>query len=163
MKTLLIMRHAKSSWHDGSLADHDRPLNGRGNLAATRMGQLLAEQQLVPDIVLSSTATRAQTTAEKVAASCGAAPEIRLLPDFYLAAPETYLATVQQQPDELTCILLIGHNPGLELLLTVLTGAEEPLPTAALAAVELDLNAWSDMKETTSGRLGGFWLPRELE
>ncbi len=162
MKTLLIMRHAKSSWADAGVRDHDRPLNARGKRAAPRMGQLLCDEQLLPEVLLSSTAKRARKTAEKVAAQCGS-PEIQLCSEFYLASPATYVETLQQQPDNYERILIVGHNPGLEQLLTKLTGAQEALPTAALAHVELELTSWSGLSQNSHGRLVALWLPRELD
>ena len=85
MKTLLLLRHAKSSWKESSLTDHDRPLNDRGQRDAARMGQLLTDEDLLPDLILLSTATRARTTAELVAASSGFDGEIRLDGELYHA------------------------------------------------------------------------------
>ena len=163
MKTLLVMRHAKSSWKDAGMDDRDRPLNDRGKRAAPRMGQLLGEQRLYPDVVLSSTAKRARETAQLVSSHSGTSAEIQLLADFYLAAPETYVATLRQQPDSFQCVMVIGHNPGLEQLVGMLTGADEPFPTAALAVVELELASWSELHLNAAARLVRLWLPRELE
>ena len=89
MRTLLILRHAKSSWANNRLADHARPLNKRGKLDAPRMGQLLRREELMPDLVISSTAERALTTAEMAALACGYEAAIRVTRDFYHADPET--------------------------------------------------------------------------
>ena len=85
MKTLLLMRHAKSSWDDPDVADHDRPLNKRGKKDAPRMGQWLAEQGLTPEVIVTSTAKRARKTAELVAESCGCQREPIVLPELYHA------------------------------------------------------------------------------
>ena len=79
------------------------------------------------------------------------------------SAPETYVATLRQQPDSFQCVMVIGHNPGLEQLVGMLTGADEPFPTAALAVVELELASWSELHLNAAARLVRLWLPRELE
>ena len=90
MKTLLILRHAKSDWETPDVADHDRPLNGRGKRDAPRMGRLLRDENLVPDLIISSTAKRARKTAKLVAEASGYEGEIRLAETLYLAGPEAY-------------------------------------------------------------------------
>ena len=162
MKTLLIMRHAKSSWKEPGMADHDRPLNKRGKRAAPRMGELLDEHAWRPERVLSSTATRARETAVIVAKNCGA-PEVELFRELYLADAATYLEVLRQQGDELDCLMVVGHNPGLEYLVSTLTGADESLPTAAIAVVHLAIDRWAALDERTSGELHCLWRPRELE
>src|SRR4029079_4472733 len=89
MKTLLVMRHAKSSWKDATLDDHDRPLKKRGQKAAPKMGALLCERGLVPDLIVSSTALRAVATSKAVAEACGYVREIQLVHDLYLADAKT--------------------------------------------------------------------------
>src|SRR5215510_11184128 len=106
MKTLLLLRHAKSSWKYPDLADHDRPLNKRGKLTAPRIGQLLKDENLVPDLILSSTAARAQTTPRKVATASGYAGEIRVTREIYDAGPEAYLALLQTVSDEYMRVLV---------------------------------------------------------
>ena len=162
MKTLLLLRHAKSTWKYPDLADHDRPLNKRGKQAAPRMGQLLKDENLLPDLILSSTAARAQTTARKVAQASGYLGDIHVTRELYEAAPETYLALLKNIADEYERVLMIGHNPGLEMLLEHLTQEAETLPTAALAVVELPIQHWQELTEDTSGKLAHLWRPREL-
>ena len=99
MKTLLILRHAKSSWKHAELPDHDRPLNDRGKRDAPRMGRLISDQQLRPTLVLSSTAKRARKTATKVVRSSEQLAEIQLCPEFYLADPDTYIGVLRAQDD----------------------------------------------------------------
>jgi len=161
MKTLLL-RHAKSSWSDPALKDHDRPLNDRGKSDAPRMGQLLKDQKLTPDLIVSSTAKRARKTAAKVAKNCGYQGEIELTENFYLAHPGQYVQYLQQVSDEHDFVMVVGHNPGLEALLAWLTGEQEPLPTAALAQVEFDIASWSELAHSAGGRLANLWRPKEL-
>jgi phosphohistidine phosphatase len=163
MKTLLILRHAKSSWKDEQLEDHDRPLNRRGKRDAPRIGEWLDQAHLCPDVIVSSTAKRARKTASRVAKMCHYQGVIELDGTLYLAPPEAYLAAMRRFDDHVTCALLIGHNPGLEQLLALLTGQEQTLATAALARVELDISHWHEVNSQTRGQLCGFWLPAELE
>ncbi len=162
MKTLLILRHAKSSWKDMTLADHDRPLNRRGKEDAPRMGALLAEEGLVPDVILSSTAKRAQATAEAVADASGFEGEIHYSRDLYHADPESYLYTLRTLPPDYELVMVVGHNPGLEELVDVLTGESLRLPTAALVQVSLPLDDWTALTDETEGELVDIWRPREL-
>ena len=162
MKTLLILRHAKSSWKDPSLDDHERPLNKRGQRDAPRMGHLLHQESLSPDLILSSTANRARTTAETVAGCCAYENEIQYLRDLYLADAEIWVERLREVSDEAQRVLIVGHNPGLEVLLASLTDEDESLPTAALAQVDLPVEQWTQLNLHSSGRLVKLWRPREL-
>lgn len=162
MKTLLLLRHAKSSWKDASLEDHDRPLNRRGKKAAPRMARLLREEGLRPDLIVSSTAVRAETTARVVADGIGDVP-VELRKQLYLAEPERYISVLNELASDANTILMVGHNPGIEDLVNQLTGEDELMPTAALARVELPIEAWTDLRPTTRGSLVALWRPRELE
>lgn len=162
MKTLLIMRHAKSSWDNDYLADHDRPLNKRGQTDATRMGRLLVEQDLVPDVIVSSSARRAVETAEAAANAAGFDGEIQYTRDLYHADPEIYLDVLRQVNERYPRALLIGHNPGLEELVTDLAGRDERMPTAALACFRIDTESWLAVNEDTHFDLFAVWRPKEL-
>lgn len=163
MKTLLIMRHGKSSWDNPGLADHDRPLNQRGKRDAPRMGRLLRHEGLVPDLILSSTARRALTTAEAVAETSGYDEMIEVSQEFYPGDPDSYLTVLQLVGDDVERLLIIGHNPGLEEFLEGLTGRWERLPTAAIAQVSLPVGHWRDLDQDTVGRLENLWLARDLQ
>lgn len=162
MKTLLILRHAKSSWKYDELADHDRPLKNRGRRDAPRIGRLLAENDLLPDLIISSTARRTRRTAELVSEHSGYDGEILLERDLYAAEPEAYQDALRRLGGEHACVMVVGHNPGLEDLLEELTGDWERLPTAALAQVELPIDEWTQFDEGIDGRLVGLWRPKEL-
>jgi len=162
MKTLLILRHAKSSWKQPGLSDHDRPLNGRGKENAPRMGRLLADEGIVPELVLSSTAKRARGTARRAAQAAGFEGEIELREDLYLAAAGDYIDAVAAVSDAVERVMVVGHNPGIAALVEVLTGNIGHFPTAALAQVELDIDAWPRIYDAP-GRLINLWLPRELD
>ncbi len=162
MKTLLILRHAKSSWKDSSLADHDRPLNKRGKQDAPRMGRFLREQGLVPDRIISSTAKRARKTAAAVAKVCHCEDKVELTQEFYHAGPGAYLAVLQSVPDNEQRVMVVGHNPGMEALVTHLTGRMETMPTAALAHVTLPIEKWEELDYEVQGELLDLWRPKAL-
>jgi phosphohistidine phosphatase len=163
MKTLLLLRHGKSSWKDTTLSDHDRPLKKRGREAARRMGHLLSELSLVPDHMLSSSASRAQETAGLTVKVAGYGGDVEIVPALYHADPRGLVAVVSHVPDRFARVLIIGHNPGLEDWLTRLIGRHETLPTAALAQVELPVESWLDLSLDTRGELRGLWRPREID
>ena len=162
MKTLLVLRHAKSSWNDPQLDDHERPLNERGRRDAPRMGELLREFGLRPDVVISSDAVRARLTAEAVAAAARYVGEIVLDPHLYLASPADILSLLRTVRENAETVMIIGHNPGLEELVEQLTDERHDLPTAALAHIVLEIDQWRDLTLSTRGTLLGHWRPKEL-
>ena len=162
MKTLLILRHAKSSWDHPGLRDHDRPLNPRGRRDAPRMGRFLVERDLVPERIVSSTAVRARTTAELAAGEFDPEVEIETTSDLYLASPDNYVDVVEAMGGAEERLMVVGHNPGITALVWHLTGDGEHMPTAALAAVELDIDDWPELGSARRGRLVGFWRPKAL-
>ena len=162
MKKLLIFRHAKSSWKHPELADHDRPLSKRGKRDAPRMGELMREHDMVPDLIISSTAKRARQTADFVADTSGYQAEIQFERSFYAAEPEALIDILQQVADNYECVMVVGHNPDLEELLEMLTGDWERMPTAALVLVELAINKWARISPEVPGKLVDIWRPREL-
>jgi phosphohistidine phosphatase len=162
MKTLLVLRHAKSSRNDPALDDHDRPLNKRGQRDAPRMGELVRECGLIPDVVISSDAMRARLTAEAVAEAARYAGEILLDPHLYMACPADILSLLPMVRENAKTVMIVGHNPGLEKLVEQLTGEWHDLPTATLAQIRLPIDQWRDLKLSTRGTLVGLWRPREL-
>ena len=162
MKTLLVQRHAKSSWKHPELSDHDRPLNKRGKRDAPRMGRLVAAQGLRPDVVVSSTARRARRTAEEVARHAGCEGAVQLDRRLYLASPDEIVDVVRGVAGSARRVMVVGHNPGLEDLVARLAGRHETLPTAALAALRLSIRSWTELTASTAGDLAGPWRPREL-
>ena len=162
MKTLLVLRHAKSSWNDPALDDHERPLNERGRRDGPRMGKLVQEYGLIPDIVISSDAVRARLTAEAVAAAARYVGEIVLDPHLYLASPADILSLLRTVRENAETVMIIGHNPGLEELVEQLTDERHDLPTAALAHIVLEIDQWRDLTLSTRGTLLGHWRPKEL-
>lgn len=162
MKTLLLMRHAKSSWSDSELADHDRPLNRRGERDAPRMGRWLAQQGLLPDVVVSSTALRAVETARAVRESLPDAGEFVENPELYHADVAAWTRVIRQIPPGVQSVLAVGHNPGLEELLETLHDGWERMPTAAIAWFDLPLDDWAQFNPARSAALRAVWRPKEL-
>jgi phosphohistidine phosphatase len=169
-KTLLILRHAKSSWKEPGLADHDRPLNKRGRRDAPRIGELVRARSLVPDLILSSTAVRARTTAEMVAEACGYSHAIELSRELYGAGPEACVQALRDLYYDDDRVLLVGHNPGIGQLATALTGDGDPdaraaleqgYPTGALASLSLD-GSWYELGPGQA-TITAFVRPRMLE
>ena len=162
MKTLLILRHAKSDWGNSQLSDHDRPLNDRGKYDAPRMGAWLKHKKMVPELIISSTAERALTTAELVAQACEFEGELRPAKNFYLAGPPTYVETLNKLPDSFERVMVVGHNPGMEELVSLLTDKDRPLTTANVAVVELPITSWAELTIFSDGRLKHHWQPKDL-
>jgi phosphohistidine phosphatase len=162
MKTLIVMRHAKSSWDDTSLGDYERPLNKRGKRDAPRMGKLIFQQELVPQLIITSSAKRARKTAEATAASARYDGRIEATRDFYHAGARTYIEQLNGLADDYSRVMVVGHNPGLEELIEELTGLWERMPTAAVAAIELRIDQWSKLTENIEGKLINLWIPREI-
>jgi phosphohistidine phosphatase len=163
MKTLLLMRHAKSSWKEHGLEDHERPLNKRGKKDAPLMGKFIFDRELIPQTILASTAERAKKTAEAFVESSGYSGEVELLHSFYLGEPYQYIEALQSLPDEVERVMVIGHNPGLEGLLQILSGRVESLTTAAIAHLSLPIKSWKELDENTDGELVELWRPRDLK
>ena len=144
MKTLLLLRHAKSSWDDTSLPDFERPLNERGRRAAPVIGEFMCKQRLFPDLVISSPAKRARETIALVLDAAGIRTEVRYDASIYEASVEHLVEIIAQIEDDKTGAMLVGHNPGMENLLKRLTGKSDHMPTAALARIILDTNSWNE-------------------
>ena len=162
MKSLLILRHAKSSWKHPELTDHDRPLNKRGKRDAPRMGEILRNEHLIPETIISSTAARARATAEAVAKASGYKGKIALNRSLYAAGPEAYLKVVHGLSNDSVRVLVVGHNPGLEELLENFTGEAQIMPTCTLAHVKFSMDSWLELDYKTKGELAGIWQPRDL-
>ncbi len=158
-RKLLVMRHGKSSWKQQGLSDYQRPLNKRGQQAVPMMAQILQEKNCVPDLVLSSSATRAKQTTGLLSNSWNDEVELIYEDLLYLAAPDRYLQTISNFCSDEKCVMVVGHNPGLEYLVEELTGELQPIPTAAVAAIDVMDQGWSRL---SSGRLIEFLRPKEI-
>lgn len=163
MKTLLIMRHAKSSWKDKDLKDRKRPLSKRGKRNAPQMGELIKEKELVPQMIISSDTIRSHQTEELFAQTSGFSGEVKYMDKLYMAEADEYLDALKDIPDEMERVMIIGHNPGLESLLPLLTKRVESLPTAAVAHLVLPIDHWKELNKHTKADLVALWRPKELE
>lgn len=163
MKTLLIMRHAKSSWSNAKLSDHQRPLNSRGKQDGPRMGALLKHQDLTPQLIITSTAERALATAEAVALSSDYDGEIQYTDRFYHADPEDYIEVLQTISDELERVMIVGHNPGMADLVAQLVDQDVSFTTANIACVQLPIARWVELSDETVGKLQALWRPKEID
>lgn len=159
MKTLLVLRHGKSSWADPQLDDHDRPLKKRGRRGARSIGRQLREAGLLPDRVLSSTARRARGTARRCLEASGAAAPIELTRDLYGGGAARHLEEIGRRArDEDATVMVVGHNPDLQDLVEALTGEPTTLKTAFLAVIRVDVAGWPDLA-TARGRLDRVLRP----
>jgi phosphohistidine phosphatase len=171
MLTLSLLRHAKSSWADPELDDHDRPLAKRGVKAIPALAKYFRQERLRPGLALCSDAMRTRATLALLLAEIGP-PAPRILYDerLYLAAPETMLQVLEQlNPDE-SHVLLVGHNPGLHALALELVGEADrkmlaqlarEFPTGALAVLTFAAGSWKEITRAT-GHLDHFTTPRRL-
>jgi phosphohistidine phosphatase len=161
MKTLFLLRHAKSSWKDDNLDDFDRPLKKRGLGDAQAMGKLLRQREIGLDLVISSSAERARQTTQLVLMSAGLQVEVRYDDRIYEAGMRRLLTLISRLDNQANSVMLVGHNPGFEELLKTLTGEVHSMPTATLAGIEFDVDDWSQAKART-GRLTLLLTPKEL-
>ena len=162
MKTLLLMRHAKSSWKDVSRPDHQRSLNKRGKQDAPKMGKFLRGQDIDLDAVLCSTATRAVSTAEHFLDAYGFDGEILYIDDLYASNTETYIATLNRLDNAIDIVMIIGHNPEMDYFLEMSCDAYEHLSTACVALIRFPVDSWQELSEVTPGELLHLWRPREI-
>jgi phosphohistidine phosphatase len=161
VKTLLLLRHAKSSWDDSKLRDFDRPLAARGKHDAPRIGKALRERGPAPDLIVSSPAARARETIEAVINSANLTQRPIFDESIYGASSAELMKLIRGLPDESFCALLVGHNPGFEDTVSRLTGTSERMPTAALACIEFQIERWEDV-EDERGKLLWLLTPKQL-
>lgn len=171
MKTIYLLRHAKSDWGDPILDDFDRPLAARGRQAAPRIAAFMRAKGLVPDVVLCSAARRTLETWDYVAPELGDEIPVSIRRSLYHGSPGQLLAALRRLPDEVSSVLLVGHSPGIERLAMQFsgTGSDDKalhrlrgkFPTAALAVIAVDTDAWDDIGQGR-GRLTHFVRPKDL-
>ena len=162
MKTMLMMRHAKSSWESGVATDHERPLNKRGRRDAPVMAQLLCGNDLVPELIISSDSKRTCETLElmqPVFEKFGSESVIDIDESFYHAPASEWLEKLVEISDDYGSVLFLGHNPGAEELVMHLSGAYHSMPTAAIAYFEFEVESWDQCDQ---GRLVDLWRPKEI-
>lgn len=170
LKKLYLLRHAKSSWDDPTLADHDRPLAPRGRRACETIAGYLRNEQITPGLVLCSSSARTRETLERVSAGFEDASRVRVETEdgLYATSAEELLARLRQVPAAVEAVMLIGHQPAIQELALVLAGAGSAIetlsgkfPTAALATL-LVPGSWRQLAPG-SARLDAFVKPKELE
>lgn len=166
MKTLYIIRHAKSSWADPDQADFDRPLNERGKRDAPRMGKRLKEKGVHPGLIIASPAKRAWSTAKRIAAALKYSREnIKTDSALYLADDEKLLSVVQKLKDKHNTVILVSHNPGLTDFVNSLRSDEmdiDNVPTCGVVAFSLNIDSWKDVNWGT-GKVIFFDYPKSKE
>ncbi len=159
MKTLFVLRHAKSNWDNPDLSDFERPLNSRGLDAARFIGGLIYERKLQPQIIISSPAKRAKQTAVLVKELAEISKPIKYDERIYEASPLSLFNLIREFDKKHESVLIIGHNPGFENLVRMLTGENILMPTAALAKINLDIENWDDL-DSVSNELEFLILPK---
>jgi len=169
MKKVILLRHAKSSWDDPALDDHDRPLSARGKRAAPVIGAWLAHRRHIPDTVLCSSSRRTRQTIKRMRAAL-TLPEPIIEPELYHASPAEMRARLSRLPATCRTAMLVGHQPGLSSFARLLSDGQEArrckrayehFPTAAAAVIELDIRDWAELAHA-KGRFVDFAKPREL-
>lgn len=176
MKRLILLRHAKSSWDRADLPDAARPLSKRGERTAPLIGTFIQRSNLLPDLVLCSTARRALQTAKRVMDVWRREPAFVEVDALYMATPRDILTVISEHGGHKGSILVIGHNPGLGDLAAWLVGdgnsrdvrrLKDKFPTAALAVIDLPIEKWQDLADTAvdnwGGKLAHYVTPHDLE
>ena len=160
-RELILMRHAKSDWGDESLADHDRPLNQRGRRDAPRMARWLAEEDLVPELVLVSSSQRTRETISLMIDVWRDSPTIVYREQLYHSSPGDILATVGGDAGAHRRVMVLAHNPGMSSLVSHFAGEFTDMPTAAVAIFELTSPSWVAVNPGTSARLIDLLRPKD--
>ncbi|WP_223508770.1 MULTISPECIES: SixA phosphatase family protein [unclassified Pseudomonas] len=155
MKTLFLVRHAKSSWDDTSLPDRDRPLADRGRRDVAKMGKRLAERNVKLDLIMSSPATRALATAQVIANLLDfRRKEIVVNDRLYACEMDDLLDVIQELGDKLKRVMLVGHNPELTDLAHQLSSEVTQMPTCAIAEFKFDAKSWSGIGKAKPAQVG---------
>jgi phosphohistidine phosphatase len=169
MKTLTLLRHAKSGWDDPACRDFDRPLNTKGRRAAETVGRAMRDAGMRFDRAIASPAARVMQTIDGIEAGYGAALGVEWEHRLYLAPAATLLDIAREQSDDAAELLLVAHNPGLEELVLWLVpegalreAVATKYPTASLARIEFDVADWAAL-DPGQGRLARFIRPRDLD
>ena len=162
MKKLYLVRHAKSSWKERNLSDFDRPLNKRGNRDAPFMGNLLRQKGVSPDVIISSPAKRAITTAKTIAKEVGyPINKIMEVENIYEASAGELINIINDIDDKHETAILFGHNPGFTMLSNYLSGQRiDNLPTCGVVHIEFPFESWNKV-EIDSGKLIEFEYPKK--
>ena len=163
MKNLLLMRHGKSSWKDENLSDHERPLKKRGRKDSRLMALEIENRDIIPDLILASTAQRTRETVEVIMDTLFHNIELIYSDELYMGGPQDFINVLKQQAKDYNTIMIVAHNPGLAIFLDTYCEVFEDLPTAALGHLTLAIDDWKDISQETMGELTAFWTPKELK
>lgn len=170
MKTVILLRHAKSSWADPDLDDHDRPLNKRGKAAAPLIADWMKRSGYHPDRVLCSSSRRTRQTLKRMREAMPGLPQAIIEPRLYHADPEVMFELLSEQPDRASTVLVLGHQPGLSAFARKLSNghvrprcvrAFQHFPTAAAAVLTLPVTHWDELAPHSAAFID-FAVPREL-
>ena len=162
MKTIYLMRHAKSKRGPEYETDYERPLAKRGKRDAARMGAYLAEHDLLPELIVCSSAERARDTAVRFAEAADYQGEMWFQERLYFTDDQVYLELIWALDDTLASAMFVGHNPATESVIETLSGVYATMPTAAVACVQFEVETWADVEEGM-GHLAWVERPKELE
>ncbi|MGV8026782.1 MAG: histidine phosphatase family protein [Anaerolineaceae bacterium] len=162
MKQVFLMRHAKSSWKDANIPDHDRPLKKKGEKDVKTMAKMLKHKKHLPDFILCSSAERAKQTAVIFIKATSFEGKLEYNDKLYMAEVPDLIDAIKGAPKSAKSIMIIGHNPGLEALLQTLTGKVETLPTSSIAYISIPIEKWSELTNEVEGKLKKLWLPKDL-
>jgi phosphohistidine phosphatase len=164
MKQLILLRHAKSSWKDSSLNDHDRPLNKRGKKAAPLMGQRLAAKDKLPQLIISSTAKRALETAKHIARQINyPLADIKTMKSIYHASSMELIEIITHCNDKVDCLMLVGHNPTITQLSNQLLQASHQfnnIPTAGMLSININIEHWQAFSPDAQTELLDYDYPK---
>jgi phosphohistidine phosphatase len=168
VRTIILLRHAKSSWSDPGLADLDRPLAPRGERASRSIAKYIRRKKIRPALVLCSPSLRTRQTLQAIESSLGKRSAVELVPALYAASERELLDQLQALPESIGSVMLIGHNPGLHDLARMLAsrGAdlrklEEKFPTGALVTLVVDSTSWAALRPGNA-KLVDYVVPKQI-
>ncbi len=163
MKKLLLVRHGKSSWDNPDTADHERPLTNRGKEGASIIGKFLKKENLIPDLIISSTAKRANKTADIIGKKSGYNKKILESEALYSGSSEDYTNIIHEIADKNKTVLLVGHNPVIEDVVERITAEKRLMKTCSLAHIDLSIDSWKNFHYRKKYKLVDLINVRELD
>jgi phosphohistidine phosphatase len=164
-KVLLILRHAKSSWKNKKLNDHDRPLNKRGRNEAVKMGLYLKKINLIPNTIVTSSALRAIETTTLVCRNCDYDKLVEVNFAFHKGGADSYIQAISTAPEDKRILLIVGHNPDVEDLVGVITNRNIRIPTCTLIQINLSIANWKNitLHDSYKSEIVNVWRPKKIE
>ncbi len=164
IKTLYLIRHAKSDWKSPVLGDIMRTLSKKGLRDLETIGSYMALRKIMPDTILSSCALRAQLTADGLAEKIGYQEDISYMDELYLTKSTIVLNVLAAQEESLDSIFLVGHNPALSELVNQFTKEHfSKFPTLGIMALKLDIDTWKDISEVSNAKIEFFIFPKQFK